>query len=144
LSFWDHLRRIAKALTPPPPLSARAEAQRKMDELWEEKRRYDKMIWAASDAVLKSVPAEMPRLCGQHMGAGLRLANCGGSYIFETDAGLAFAKEHKLTEWLDRMTREQLAAHGYPRHLISQFQISFTTDEDIQRVAGGNYNVYFH
>ena len=63
MSFWDHLRRLAKALTPSPPLSARAEAQRKMDELWDETRwnaRRD--LWLKGDESATDLPSELDSL----------------------------------------------------------------------------------
>jgi hypothetical protein len=144
LSFWDHLRRIAKALAPPPPLSARDEAQRKIDALWDEKRRYDDVVRAASDAVLAAAPAELPRVRDRSMSVGLGLVHSGCCYVLETDADLAFARERQLTDWLERATRAELAARGYPVDKIAAFNVWFATHEDIVRKTGGDYHLYFH
>jgi hypothetical protein len=143
LSVWDHLRRIAKALTPGPPLSARDEAKRRTDELWDEKRRYDAVIRVATDSAIALAPEDMPHIRDRNMSAGIGLERCYCCYVFETDADLAFAKERQLTDWLDRETREQLAYNGCPKWIVDKFHVSFTTHEDIVREAGGDYRIYF-
>jgi predicted NAD/FAD-binding protein len=143
LSFWDHLRRIARALTPPPPTSARAEAQRRLNELQEEMWRYDAVIGVATDAAIALAPDGMPHIRDRDMGASIGLEHCHCTYVFETDADLAFARERQWTDWLDRTTREQLARNGTPKHLVDKFRVSFTTHEDIVRKTGGDYRMYF-
>jgi hypothetical protein len=143
LSLWDHLRRLAQALTPPMPLSARAEAERKLDELWDETRRYAAAIRVATDQAILYAPEEMPHIRDRDLGASLGLERCHCCFVFETDADLAFAKERGLTDWLDRTSREQLVFNGCPKHIADKFHVSFTTHEDVVRKTGGDYRMYF-
>ena len=71
------------------------------------------------------------------------LKDCHCCYVFETDADLAFARERKLTDWLDRETREQLVSTGCPQHFADQMRVTFTTHEDVVRKTGGDYRIYF-
>ena len=143
MSFWDHLRRIAKALTPSPPLSARAEAQRKLDELRAESLRYYAIIRYATDRAMLFAPAEMPPIRDRDMGASYGLQELHCCFVFETDADLAFAKERQLTDWLERESRQQLVLTGVPERVASKFRASYTTHEDIVRKTGGDYRMYF-
>jgi hypothetical protein len=143
LSLWDHLKRIAQALTPSPPLSARAEAQRRLDELHEESRRYAAGIRVATDQAILYAPKEMPHIRDRDMGAGIGLERCHCCFVFETDADLAFAKERGLTDWLEKTSREQLVFNGCPKHIADRFHVSYTTHEDVVRKTGGDYRMYF-
>jgi hypothetical protein len=126
------------------PLSARAEAERKLEALWQEVARHNDIVHAASDAAIAAAPAEMPHVRDRDMGVALDLVQGSCCYVLETDADLAFAREHRLTDWLETKTREELAAHGFPKRGIAGFRIWFTTHEDIVRKTGGDYHIYFH
>ncbi len=143
MSVWDHLRRIAQALSPGPPRSARAEAQHKLDELHAESARYRAIVSHATDRAILFAPEDMPHVRDRDLGVGLGLKDCHCCYVFETDADLAFARERKLTDWLDRETREQLVSTGCPQHFADQMRVTFTTHEDIVRKTGGDYRIYF-
>ncbi len=143
MSFWDHLRRIAKALTPPPPRSARAEAQHRLDELYAEANRYRAIVGDATNRAIVFAPKEMPKIRDRDLGVAVGLKDCHCCYVFETDAGLAFAKEHGLTDWLVRETREQLVSTGCAQSFADLIRVSFTTHEDIVRKTGGDYRIYF-
>ena len=142
MSFRDGWRRLIGALSAP-PRSARGEAKRNMDELWDETRRYAAVIRVATDQAIAYAPDEMPHIRDRDMGASIGLDRCHCCYVFETDADLAFAKEQQLTDWLDRTTREQLAYNGCPKWVVDKFHVSFTTHEDVVRKAGGDYRIYF-
>ena len=143
MSLWDHLRRIAKALTPPPPMSARAEAQHKLDELSAESRRYYAIISHATDRAILFAPEEMPQIRDRNLGASYGLGELYCCFVFETDADMAFAKERKLTDWLEDRTRHELLFTGVPEHIAKRFRASYTTHEDVVRKTGGDYRMYF-
>ena len=95
-------------------------------------------------------------------------------YLFETDAQLESAKETGLCDALEKTTIKNLLDFGYPKeafeitnlgpapkitfrggteeeqnyilHSIThrKAMVSFTTKEDIDRKANGNYYLYFH
>jgi hypothetical protein len=143
LSVWDHLRRIARALTPPPPRSARAEAQHRLDELRAESLRYTSLIRVATDRAILSAPEEMPHIRDRDMGAGYGLQHLHCCFVLETDADLAFARDRELTGRLERDSREQLVLNGCPKHIAERLRVSFTTHEDVVRKTGGDYRLYF-
>jgi hypothetical protein len=143
LSLWDHLRRLAKALTPPVPLSARAEAQHKLDELRAESLRYGAIVNHATGRAITFAPEEMPHIRDRNLGAHYGLTELYCCFVFETDADMAFAKEHKLTDWLEQRTRQELVLTGVPEHIADRFRATYTSHEDIVRKAGGDYRIYF-
>ena len=143
MSFWDHLRRIAKALPPPVPLSARAEAERKLDELRAESLRYSAIVSHATHRAITFAPEEMPHIRDRNLGASYGLTELYCCFVFETDADMAFAKAHKLTDWLEDRTRYELVFAGVPEHIASRFRATYTSHEDIVRKTGGDYRIYF-
>ena len=143
MSLWDHLRRLAKALTPPVPLSARAEAQHKLDELSAESRRYGAIVSYATDRAITFSPEELPHIRDRNLGASYGLTELYCCFVFETDADMAFAKEHKLTDSLEERTRYELVFTGVPEHIANRFRASYTSHEDIVRKTGGDYRIYF-
>ncbi len=94
-------------------------------------------------------------------------------YLFETDSQLNIAKASGLCEKLKSSTLGNLAAFGYPPEALSTIRsisvekatmdcgdgsitrqkiqplqnrgvmVSFTTKEDIDRIANGDYHLYF-
>ncbi|MBX9844105.1 MAG: hypothetical protein K2Z80_20085 [Xanthobacteraceae bacterium] len=143
MSVWDHLRRLTRALTPPVPLSARAEAQHKLDELRAESLRYNAIVHHATGRAILFAPEEMPHIRDRNLGASYGLGELYCCFVFETDADMAFAKEHRLTDWLEERTRKELVLTGVPEHIANRFRASYTTHEDIVRKTGGDYRIYF-
>jgi hypothetical protein len=64
-------------------------------------------------------------------------------YIFEADWDLDTAKQNRLTDELDALTRKQLVASGYPVEGAHVMQVAFTSEEDVRNKADGNYYNYF-
>lgn len=65
-------------------------------------------------------------------------------YLFETDAELELAKSSGYCEELERTTIQNLISLGYPQEVFELRQmISFTTKEDIDNQANGDYHLYF-
>jgi hypothetical protein len=64
-------------------------------------------------------------------------------YIFEKDDELREAENNGLVDELKILTLWELKANGYPEDVLSEIQIAFTTDEDIQKETNGNYWYYF-
>jgi hypothetical protein len=64
-------------------------------------------------------------------------------YLFHTDADWQVARESGLIADIERLTRAELAAGGYPAEGFDGLMISFTSDEEIQRETGGDYWAYF-
>ena len=64
-------------------------------------------------------------------------------YVFESDAGLALARERKLTDWLDAQTRRELAGRQHPATGLAEFTVRFCTHEEILRKTGGDYYQFF-
>jgi hypothetical protein len=64
-------------------------------------------------------------------------------YLFRTDSEWNAAKHGGLTSEIEHATRAELLAGGYPQEGIQPMHVAFTSDEDIQRVTGGDYWAYF-
>ena len=125
------------------PLSARAEAERKLDELRAESLRYRAIVSYATDRAMLFAPEEMPDIRDRNLGASYGLTELHCCFVFETDADMAFAKEYKLTDWLEDRTRHELGFTGVPQHIADRFRATFTSHEDVVRKTGGDYRMYF-
>jgi hypothetical protein len=64
-------------------------------------------------------------------------------YVFETDAAQETAEESGLLANLDKRTRCALRTHDYPTPAVDRIAVRFTSLEDIEREAGGNWWQYF-
>ena len=64
-------------------------------------------------------------------------------YLFRTDSDRETATRSGLTSEIERATRAELAAGGYPAEGVGLMHVGFTSDEDIQRETGGDYWAYF-
>jgi hypothetical protein len=64
-------------------------------------------------------------------------------YLFSTDKDWETAKENGLTSDIDKLTRSELLAGGYPRQEVELILVSFVSDETIGREVGNNYWAYF-
>jgi hypothetical protein len=125
------------------PLSARAEAQHKLNELRAEMLRYGAIVSYATNRAIIFSPEEMPHIRDRNSGAQYGLTELYCCFVFETDADMAFAKERKLTDWLEDRTRYELVFTGVPEHIANKFRATYTSHEDIVRKTGGDYRIYF-
>jgi hypothetical protein len=64
-------------------------------------------------------------------------------YLFEKDSDLKEAEASGLVDELKKLTLMELKNNSYPESALSEIQIAFTSDEDIQKETGGNYWYYF-
>ena len=64
-------------------------------------------------------------------------------YLFQTDAELVTAKSSGYCDDLEKATIRNLIDLGYPQEAIGTHNISFTTKEDIDNKANGDYHLYF-
>jgi uncharacterized Tic20 family protein len=64
-------------------------------------------------------------------------------YLFETDTAQETAEESGLLANLDKRTRCALRTHDYPTPAVDRIAVRFTSLEDIEREAGGNWWQYF-
>ena len=64
-------------------------------------------------------------------------------YIFQTDRDLEKARQSGLTSDLDTLTRAELTKGRYPTEGVQLMHVAFTSEEDVQNKAAGNYYVYF-
>jgi hypothetical protein len=105
----------------------------------------DAVVKAATQAVASRISKRKPTLFSHFFyGAmGIDPRHLTMWYLFESDAELTDAKSSGLTDSIADLTRDELAARGFPEGAIPLICVAFTTQEDIQRVAGGDYRLYF-
>ena len=119
--------------------------QQELRERDARQKHLDAIVKAATDAVAAAVARTAPRL-HRHLfygATGIHPRHLVTWYLFATDADFAEARRNGLTERIERLTREYLGQKGYPAESLPKIQVGFTTDEDIQREAGGDYWAYF-
>ncbi len=105
--------------------------------------RYGAIVSYATNRAMIFSPEEMPHIRDRNLGASYGLTELYCCFVFETDADMAFAKENKLTDWLDDRTRHELVRTGVPEHIANRFRATYTSHEDIVRKTGGDYRIYF-
>jgi hypothetical protein len=118
-----------------------SEAER--EKLWSERLEREAIIRAASDAVLASAPPDLPTIRDLDRGSGIGMLGGSVCYVFESDVGLALARERMLTDWLDAETKRELERRHYPAEGLAEFTVRFCTHEEILRKTGGNYYQFF-
>ncbi len=108
-------------------------------------RRLDSIVKSAIMEVLNSVAERNPQIV-KHFSYGasaLHPRHLVTWYIFRTDADLEEARGSGLTADLDSLTRAELTSCGYPSSGAGAMYVSFTSEEDVNNKAGGNYWLYF-
>jgi hypothetical protein len=105
----------------------------------------DKIVSGATDRVAKEISACGPPLKHRlfYGASAIHPRHLVTWYIFDTDGELKAAAEIGLTSKIDALTRRELATGGYPEVGIPLMHVSFTSKEDVDRKAGGNYFLYF-
>ena len=105
----------------------------------------DAIVRAALAAVSRAVAAQPPPLHHHtfYGASAIHPRHLATWFVFSTDADLARARTSGLTARIDTLTREELRRHGYPLEGIPEIFVSFTTEETVQREAGGNYYQFF-
>ena len=111
----------------------------------ERQRQLEAIIEAAMQRTLQAVAAAQPRITHHtfHGAVGIDPQHLATWYIFKTDAELLEAARNGLLGSVSARTRAELRAGGYPDSAIEQVGVSFTSAEDIERAAGGNWYQYF-
>ena len=67
-------------------------------------------------------------------------------YVFETDSDLKSAKASGLCDEITKETVNNLILNGYPEDALKtegKSTVCFTTQEDVDRKADGDYRLYF-
>ena len=108
-------------------------------------RRLDEIARSAMTRVLDAVAAREPSV-RRHLFYGasaIHPMHLVTWYIFRTDHDLETARQNGLTSDLDALTRAELISRGYPARGAQVMHVSFTSEEDVQNKAGGNYLAYF-
>lgn len=121
----------------------------KLRQEWAEERKielkYDRIINTSVNRVMEQIKDKKPKIFSKfHYGAiGINPKYLVIWYLFEKDAELREAEDNGLIYELKILTLWELKANGYPEDVLSEIQIAFTTDEDIQNETNGNYWYYF-
>jgi hypothetical protein len=108
-------------------------------------RRLDGIAQAAMTRVLDAVASREPSI-QKHFFYGASAINPRHLvtwYIFRTDRDVETARQNGLTSDLDILTRSELTSGGYPTKGAQIMHVAFTSEEDVQNRAGGNYYLYF-
>ena len=106
----------------------------------------DKLVAASIDQVLHSVAGRTPPI-KKHLFWGASATHPRHllvAYIFESDADLLTAESNGLSADLDTFTRRELVRSDYPDEGIPLVHVTFASNEDMLRKAGGNAYVYFN
>lgn len=108
-------------------------------------QRLEAIVTAAVKAVRQQFRGSAPSILSDtFFGAmGIDPKHLAIWYIFKMDADLEKARETGLTDQIEKATRSQLLAGGYPAKAVPLIGVAFTSDEDVQIKAGGNYWQYF-
>lgn len=144
-SFWTELK---EAFFPPAGVMDPERFRAHLEQMNENNRRQERLsaiARQATDGVAAAVAGRAPRL---HMhlfygAVGIDQKNLVAWYVFGTDADHREARRNGLVEDLDSLTRAELARLGYPPEAVPAIHVAFTTDETVQREAGGSYRDYF-
>ncbi|HEX2092887.1 MAG TPA: hypothetical protein VHG28_10815 [Longimicrobiaceae bacterium] len=144
-SLWTELKEF---FFPPPPATSTPEYRAYLARQNEERRRQERLsgiVRQATDSVVAAVAGRTPRLRMHHFygAVGVDPKHLTAWYVFDTDADHREARRNGLVEQIDTLTRAELARLGYPPEAIPKVFVSFTTDETVQREAGGDYRTYF-
>src|SRR5262249_34747878 len=108
-------------------------------------RRLDNITNKAVRQVLNAVSAREPSI-RKHFFYGasaIHPRHLVTWYIFQTEHDLEAARQNGLTGELDALTRGKLTDAGYPASGVKLMLVAFTSEEDVQNKAGGNYFLYF-
>ena len=121
------------------------EYQKELVERQKQQKQLDLIVEKSKNAVLKTIGNSDPSIyCHFFYGASaIHPRHLVVWYLFKTDKEYEIAKSKKLTDELDKLTRNELRKNGYPEEGLREIMVSFTTDEDIQRETDGNYWEYF-
>lgn len=108
-------------------------------------KQLDGIVQAATDAVARGIAGIPPKLHHHtfYGASAIHPRHLTTWFVFPTDADLAQAQANGLTKRIDKLTRKELREYGYPAEGIPEVFVSFTSDETVQREAGGNYWQYF-
>lgn len=127
--------RVFKKLLYPLELRIRAKRQAVLN----------KIVAGATDRVAEQIAARRPPLIHRlfYGASAIHPRHLVTWYIFATDDDLNAAASSGLTLEIDALTRRELAVGRYPEVGIPLMHVSFTSKEDVDRTAGGNYYHYF-
>ena len=119
--------------------------EQELQEREERQKRLDSIVQAAMQRVVADIKDRRPILKAHFFyGAmGIHPRHLVTWYLFHTDADWQVARESGLVADIERLTRAELAACGYPAEGFDGVQIAFTSEEEIQRETGGDYWAYF-
>ena len=121
------------------------EYQKELIEREKRQKQLDLIVEKSKSAVLKTIGNSDPSIFYHFFygASAIHPRHLVIWYMFETDIEYEIAKSNKLTDKLDKLTRDELRKNGYPKEGLREIMVSFTTVEDIQRKTGGNYWAYF-
>ena len=107
--------------------------------------RLDKIASRAIDSVASAIASRDPPVRKRlfYGASAINPRHLVTWYIFDTDAELERAKLIGLTLDIDSMTRRELNVCGYPAKGVPLMHVAFTSMEDIEKKAGGNFYLYF-
>lgn len=119
--------------------------QRELADRAKRQKEFDSIVDAAVKRVIRSVDKREAGLSEPSFNGamGIHPKWLGVWYIFVTDADLEAARQNGLTQQLIEKTRAELQRGGYPIEELRPVFVTFGTEEDIHRSAGGNRWHYF-
>jgi hypothetical protein len=108
-------------------------------------REFDAIVQEAMQRVMAGIEGRKPPLKSHFFygATGIHPRHLVAWYLFHTESDQQAAKQSGLIAEIKRRTRAELASCGYPAEGCTGMQVSFTSDEAIQKESGGDYWAYF-
>jgi hypothetical protein len=121
------------------------EYQKELVEREKRQKQLDLIVEKSTNAVLKTIENSYPSIFSHFFygASAIHPRHLVVWYMFKTNKEYEIAISNKLTDKLDKLTRDELRENGYPEEGLREIMVSFTTDGDIQRETDGNYWEYF-
>lgn len=106
------------------------------------KRRLERIVCQAADAVLAAAPGNMPRVKDRAVTVGFDRDHDSVVYVFDSETDLVTARRHLFTVWLSRRTRQELLARGYPAEAVGRFAVTTASRETMADEGGRGKRQY--
>jgi len=115
------------------------------EQLQARQKQFDAIVEGAMSRVTSQIAGRQPPLHSHFFygASAIHPKHLVAWYVFRTDSELKAARRSGLTSQIEVATHAELAAGGFPQDGVELVAVSFDSDQNIRRTAGGNYRDYF-